>query len=124
MFYQPAFTYPVKGRCKVMTKQEYVEYVNTVHSFFEREGITNLTGTCGENIDEECPACEKIVGYEPYFSWQPCECCGTTLGGNRIHASGYNPTTKEIYCYEICTDCEYFAEYGQLDDTTMLEIEQ
>jgi hypothetical protein len=33
-------------------------------------------------------------------------------------------TTQEIQTYEfICTDCIYYAECGQLDDTTMLEIE-
>jgi hypothetical protein len=24
----------------------------------------------------------------------------------------------------VCQDCEYYAEYGQLDDMTMLDIEE
>ena len=26
--------------------------------------------------------------------------------------------------YDICEDCVYFAEYGRLDDTTMMEVEK
>lgn len=73
------------------------------------EGITNLSST----------------SEEPFFSWHACECCGSSLGGNRENCNGYNPTTKEIKEYEyICDDCIYYAEYGRLDDMTMQEIEK
>lgn len=91
-----------------MTRADYAEYQRAVADFFEREGIANLSSTSSES----------------YFSWRPCQCCGTGLGGDREDANGYNPITKQVQSYEfICTDCIYFAEYGQLDDTTMLEIE-
>jgi len=61
---------------------------------------------------------------ESYFSWKPCECCGSHLGGDRVDCNGYNPETQEIYEYSVCIDCEYYAEYGQLDDMTMLEIKE
>jgi hypothetical protein len=93
-----------------MNKQEYAEYEKAVKDFFEVEGLANLSRIQGE--DEES-----------FFSWNSCDCCGTTLGGDRIDANGYNPMTNEIQEYTICTDCEYYAEYGQLDDMTMLDLE-
>lgn len=88
-----------------MTRQEYAEYEAAVSKFLEAEGINNLS-TEGE----------------PYFSWRPCECCRSTLGGDRYYATGYNPNTKQVLEYEICADCGYYAEYGQLDDQTMLDL--
>jgi hypothetical protein len=90
-----------------VTKQEYADYEASVKDFFDREGIQNLSGKG-----------------ETYFSWRSCECCGTTLGGDREDANGYNPTTKEVQEYSVCTDCIYYAEYGRLDDMTMLEVEK
>ena len=91
-----------------MTKAEYAEYQQAVAGFFEREGIANLSSTSGES----------------YFSWRRCRCCGTGLGGDREDANGFNPITQEIQSYEfICTDCICYAECGELDDMTMLEIE-
>ena len=90
-----------------MNKQEYKEYQERFEEFMRLNELNNLT-----RIDNE---------QEVYFSWRPCECCQTRLGGDRIEASGYS-RTGVIYEFEICTDCEYYAEYGQLDDMTMLEI--
>lgn len=106
-----------------MNKQEYQEYEASIADFFEREGIGNLSAELGDDVDHECVICEETVGCEPSFSWRSCECCGSHLGGNRYHATGWNPETKEAYCYEVCADCIYYDEYGQLDDMTMLEIE-
>ena len=92
-----------------MTRQEYEDFEQAVADFFEREGITSLS----------CP-----INCEPYFSWKWCDCCQRTQGGDRHEASGYNPTTKQIYTYSVCPDCIYYAEYGQLDDMTMLDIAQ
>lgn len=89
-----------------MTKQEYEEYEKRVAGFMEKEGLNNLTS-----------------GGEPFFSWHQCECCGSTLGGDRLMASGGNPTEKQMFEYEICRDCEYYGVYGVLDDMTMMEIE-
>lgn len=105
-----------------MDKQEYKDYQESVSDFSEREGITNLTSEHSEERDH-CLICGEELGIDPFFSWRSCECCGSHLGGNREHASGYNPKTKEGQCYDVCEDCLYYAEYGQLGDMTMLDIE-
>lgn len=93
------------------TKEEYDQFCKDYAEFMEREGLSNLSRQGGEDT-------------ETFFSWRSCECCRTTLGGDRVLADGYNPTTKQVQSdYAICTDCEYFAEYGTLDDMTMLDIE-
>jgi hypothetical protein len=112
-----------------MNKKEYAEYQAAVAEFMEREGLANLSSG-----PLNCPECHGPLeegecgehGYmiEPFFSWRPCECCGSHLGGNREHAAGFNPTTGAVQEYVICEDCVYYAEYGRLDDTTMLEVEQ
>jgi len=102
-----------------MTKREYRQYEARVKAFFETEGISNLTSS---PPTEHC-LCEESQDFsEPYFSSQPCECCGTNLAGDREHATAYNPEHKTVLCYEVCADCLYYAEYGHLDDITMMDI--
>ena len=96
-----------------MTKQEYKEYEIRFAEFMRLNELNNLTRIDGPDEDDF---------QEPYFSWRPCEVCQTHLGGNRIEANGYS-RTGVIYEFEICTDCEYYAEYGQLDDMTMMDME-
>jgi hypothetical protein len=81
-----------------MNKTEYADYCASVAEFFKQAGIQNLTGDG-----------------EPFFSWRQCECCRTTLGGDREVATGWNPTTHEVATYVVCSDCIYFAEYGYLE---------
>lgn len=121
-----------------MTKQEYKEYQEKVAKFFEDEGIQNLSigvincADCGFDFFQEGIRDLEIkcgCGYThhdlemPWFSNAWCDCCGTHLVGDRYHASGYNPETKEVQEYEVCQDCLYYAEYGQLDDMTMMDME-
>ena len=90
-----------------MTKREYSDYKAAVERFFEKEGIQNLTGLSGET----------------YFSNSRCDCCNRPFGGDREDCNGYNPITKEIQeGYSICSDCVHYAEYGELDDTTMMDM--
>lgn len=115
------------------TPQDYAEYERRVAGFMEREGIRNLSPgyiACPEchaewGDDDRCPnghGCRDGWN-EPHFSWTRCDCCDRDLGGDREHCTGYNPTTREIQEYDnICTDCVYYAEYGRLDDSTMLRI--
>ncbi len=117
-----------------MTRHEYADYEAAVAAFWEREGINCLCsghiccpGCNAEWTDgDECPNGhgDRELWDEPFFSWTPCDCCQRPLGGNREHATGYNPTTKEIQEYTVCEDCVYYAEYGRLDDTTMMEVEE
>lgn len=116
-----------------MDAKEYAEYEAAVKDFFGREGIENLSSGhpwCPEcktewGDSEACPNCgqSRACCEESYFSWTPCDCCGRPLGGDRYHATGYHRPTNDVYEYEICVDCVYYAEYGQLDDMTMLDIE-
>lgn len=94
-----------------MNKSEYAEYEKAVADFFDRECINCLSYDTSV-YNEGC--------IEPHFSWQPCDCCNRPLGGNRTDCNAYNPITEEIQDgYSICDDCMHYAEYGQLDDTTM-----
>lgn len=96
-----------------MTAQEYKDYQETVAEFFSH-GLNNLSTRSDANGN--C---------EPFFSNMPCQCCRRSLAGDRYECDGYNDTTKEVEVYDsICPDCVWYAEYGQLDDDTMLEIER
>jgi hypothetical protein len=95
-----------------MTYQEYQEYVKRVESFFDENGLGNLSAKADEDGNKEAS-----------FSPGPCECCGSKLGGDYYEADGYSTKHKEVLDFDrICRDCIYFAEYGQLDDQTMLDI--
>ena len=102
-----------------MKRKEYTEYEQAVVDFFEREGINCLS----QKYDTD--------GYaeEDEFSWHQCECCGTTLGGRRHTMTGFVPALEpgqnpaypngkgaEVLEYEVCSDCWYYIEAGQLDD--------
>lgn len=90
-----------------MTSHEYELYKSAVARFLEAEGI-------------ECLSPRET---DPYFSHIICECCQRRLAGNRYDAEGHNPHTKETQVFAICEDCVYYSAYGQLDDTTMLQIQ-
>lgn len=117
-----------------MTRKEYQDYEERVRIFFTSTGIQNLTAgllSCPDclipwNEEDQCPDCgmDRDAAEESYFSWSSCDCCGTSLGGNRVDATGYNPTTEEILEFTVCEDCIYYAEYGCLDDMTMDNLEE
>jgi hypothetical protein len=96
-----------------MTRAEYTAFQAAFAAFMEREGLTNLS-----TVSEEEGLCE------PYFSWRPCECCGSHLGGDRYDCDGFSTKSGQAEGpFSVCQDCMYYAEYGQLDDTTMDETE-
>lgn len=109
-----------------MNKQEYLEYQETVYQFLL--GLSHVsTGHC--KGCEVCGGQDIELAEEPSFSWFACECCDSTLGGNRHIAHGIDkdtcadPADGEIVHLEVCSDCLYYINYGRLDDTTMAEIE-
>ena len=116
-----------------MNKIEYADYQQAVDDFMERETLAHRTSghlvcpNCKAEWDDSdhCPTCgqNRESFDEPYFSWSACDCCGSQLGGDREHATGYDQTTGEIREYSICSDCVYYTEYGRLDDMTMMEVE-
>lgn len=47
------------------------------------------------------------------FSASQCDCCDTTLAGERYNLVGYNPKTHSIDDLgSVCTDCRHEFEYG------------
>jgi hypothetical protein len=83
-----------------------------------------------------CPKCKGTCNYtpelndsevedadEPHFSWSSCEVCGSHLGGDRHpwHARTKDGSLIHGTC---CSDCLYYLNYGTLDDTTMLSVEE
>ena len=84
-----------------MTTQEYELFKQNVESFFKTEGIDRLTHTTVN---------------EPSFSHQPCECCGSPLGGNRYEMAGWNVRTRAVYgMYSVCVDCVQYIANGELE---------
>jgi hypothetical protein len=97
----------------IQTKQDYEAYQKTVAEFIERENLSFIsTGTNdGEHGD-----------VDPWFSWRPCPCCQSSLGGLREYLWAWAGETRVQF--EICEDCVYYLEYGRLDDTTMFRVGQ
>lgn len=91
-----------------MTKEEYADY----QARFER-GMKRLSVNCLSTNEHG----------ERFFSWRPCEVCHSRLGGDRYDCTGYNPTDGSIEAFEACTDCVYYAAYGQLPDGDMPDKE-
>lgn len=111
-----------------MTRDEYREFEAAFH-----ESTAGLRfRSCGSCI-EQCEDCPRDIPYEdgvsydhePWFSWKPCECCHSTLGGNRkaMHAWKQHADGESIIHLVVCMDCAYYNECGRLDDMTMLSIE-
>ena len=93
-----------------MNKKQYAQYEKDVENFFKKEGLANLSV-----IEDQA---------DSHFRKSPCECCSRPLGGDRRDCNGYNDKLKEVQGpYSVCEDCIGYSEYGQLDDMTMLEIE-
>ena len=93
-----------------MDKKQYQIYCEKAHKFFK---------------DNNCHHLSIIEDKEAYFSHLNCDCCKRNLGGDRYDCNSFDYSTREITGpFSICIDCFYFAEYGQLDDMTMMEIEE
>lgn len=88
-----------------MTKSEYSAYETKVADFLKREGIYFLS-----SFDSA-----------PGFAWTPCECCGSTLGGDRHEMGGVKASGGCCgFTYDVCTDCLFFMEYGS--PATLVEV--
>ncbi len=103
-----------------MTKQEYTEYQES----FKNGSKGFAAWSSGFYLDcQDCYNNEHNILNEGHFSSQACEICGSRLGGDRFAAHALDDN-NEIIHFEICTDCVYYMEYGQLDDMTMLGVEE
>lgn len=63
------------------------------------------------------------TGSENTFSWDSCDCCQDDGGGARYELHAHQDGNSEIVTFSVCPDCLYYANYGRLDDVTMLRIE-
>jgi len=96
-----------------MNKRDYAEFERRFAAFMAHEGLANLSTIA-----------DASGKTEPYFSWRACDCCGRRFGGDRYDCNGYIPRGNRVSdVYAVCTDCMYYAEYGRLDDATMMEVE-
>lgn len=110
-----------------MTKVEYREYEERVAYYLDGlkfistgycPGCAECTETYGETDDDG-----HYPEVEGSFSWESCEICNRPLGGDRFPWHAVNDD-DEIIHGECCVDCMYYLEYGQLDDMTMLDMEE
>jgi hypothetical protein len=88
---------------------EYKTFVANVENFLK---VNNVKAGCHSPKDSEA---------ESFFSWSQCECCKSTLGGNR-ETYTFAQTDNKTFEADICTDCVYFLAYGKLDDVTMAQV--
>lgn len=81
-------------------------------------------GLCGI-----CSECQSDYGMEPQpfytgvkdgsvfdeggFSWSDCECCGSSLGGDRFAAHGFADDDSILH-FSICVDCLLYLANGDL----------
>jgi hypothetical protein len=105
----------------ITTKADYQEYQESIAQFIAREGLRFLsTGTVDRLAPDYDPEAEWAEG-ESWFSWSPCECCGSHLGGDREYLYARN-AADELIQFTICEDCVYYVNYGRLDDQTMERV--
>jgi hypothetical protein len=107
----------------IKNKQDYAEYEKSVADFIAREQLSFLSTGTEDRLDPNIHS-EAYTGRdsgEPWFSWHPCECCQSALGGNREYLYARN-AANEIVQFEICEDCVYYINYGRLDDSTMMRV--
>lgn len=98
---------------------DYEQYEAAVAKFFHDEGLIHAsTGTADLAAGEDSES-----GGEPWFSWKPCECCKSHLGGNREYLYGFD-SNNEFKQFQICEDCVYYINYGMLDDQTMMRVDE
>ena len=63
------------------------------------------------------PGCDECPEFdEAHFSWQSCEVCGASLGGDRYpaHACDVN---GDIVHFDVCPDCVQYIANGEEPDS-------
>ena len=84
-------------------------------------GPAFVNTSCEHGYDSDCETCKA----QDEFSASSCEICGSPLAGGRFAVALIEPgTERESLIYSACADCMYYVEYGQLDDMTMMEIDE
>jgi hypothetical protein len=111
----------------IKDKEDYAVYVKDVTEFLKGMDGPPSSGHW------DCEDCEagNYCELEASFSWQPCDCCERSLGGDRYSYIGWMKGARNAefdddrrWSGEICVDCVYFLTYERLDDMTMMDIEE
>ena len=82
--------------------------VIAVYDYVTANGVPTPDGAVAYEADE-------IVD-EGGFSWQPCQCCESTFGGDR-HPAHYIDDDGKINHIEVCVDCLCYLANGDLPET-------
>jgi len=69
---------------------------------------------CGlEDVTDANDCIDRIeIASEGSFSWSPCECCDSSLGGDRHPAHAVNPE-GDILHLDVCQDCLMYLANGE-----------
>ena len=54
-------------------------------------------------------------GEELGFSWRACDCCGSSLGGDRFKACKLTKD-HEVIDFSVCVDCILYIANGEVPD--------
>ena len=87
----------------------------------ESSGFLAECDECRDNHDFCCVHSAKAAVEagdslsEGSFSWEPCDICGSHLGGDRFSAHALDDDGQIIHL-EVCTDCVMFMANGELPD--------
>lgn len=70
---------------------------------------------------EGCPDCPEEQDPEKNpdeggFSRSDCDSCGSSLGGGRYAAHGFDDKTGELYHLDICVDCLAYHANGEVPE--------
>lgn len=117
-----------------MTTQQYADYEARVAHYLDGLEFVS-TGACpgcqecglghvsGIHDEAEMSQRDYDLANEPHFSWSPCEICDSPLGGDR-HPWHARTKDGKLVHGTCCSDCMYYLNFGKLDDTTMMEMEE
>jgi len=95
--------------------------------------------TIAPGISPTCPDCQSDQSYSPReffsryesgeiadegsFSWQSCDSCGSSLGGDRYAAHAVHRKHHEVIHLAICQDCVLFHANGDEPENWEFKIE-
>ena len=121
------YSRPVKGRWKCRDcDHEWLEYTTGSGTFTADDFNEDCCPECGSmnstvRIEDDWQP-EPGSG-DSEFSWQECDLCGCPLGGRRHPATilPEDSTSTNYTPIEVCTDCVFYLEYGDVPDDEYLE---
>ena len=88
---------------------------------FESTGFCCGCPECRDNHSIEDEATDRelwengSIEDEGHFSWEPCELCGSHLGGDRYAAHAVDKD-DEIVHFDVCVDCVMYMANGDLPE--------